>query len=114
MPQKRQTKLLCLLFVLLLFPAGVAYGQAADKSGTAGHVVNVKVLTMKGCRATQPTIDLVKTVAREMHVDIDLAVTVVNTSEQAKEERFLGSPTVQVNGLDIEPSARKFHSFGVT
>jgi hypothetical protein len=30
----------------------------------------------------------------------------VRTEEEARRERFLGSPTVQVNGRDIEPQAR--------
>lgn len=77
-------------------------------------MVDVKVLSIKGCQATPPTIELVESVAQEMNIDIELAVQVVETPEQAQENRFIGSPTVQINGLDIEPDARKIEFFGVT
>ena len=77
-------------------------------------MVDVQVLSIKGCQATPPTIELVKTVAKKMNIAINLTVNVIETSEQAQEHRFIGSPTVQINGLDIEPAARKIELFGVT
>lgn len=37
----------------------------------------------------------------------------VETVEDAERERFLGSPTVRVNGTDIEPGAAGREDFGV-
>jgi hypothetical protein len=37
----------------------------------------------------------------------------VSSQEQATEHRCLGSPTVQINGLDIEPAARVSMNFGL-
>jgi hypothetical protein len=36
----------------------------------------------------------------------------IRTQEEADAWRFLGSPTVQVNGLDIDSSARTSSIFG--
>ena len=77
-------------------------------------MVAVQVLSMQGCQATPPTIKLVESVAKEMNINIKLTETVVKTPEQAKKDRFLGSPTVRINGVDIEPAARKIELFGVT
>lgn len=74
--------------------------------------VAVKVLFSEGCDNTPPTIDLIKQTALESGIDIDLKIVPVESQEQANEWRFLGSPTVQVNGLDIEPSARSATAFG--
>lgn len=77
-------------------------------------MVDVKIFSIKGCQATPPTIELVQTVAKEMNINIYLNVTVVETPEQAQENRFIGSPTVHINGLDIEPALRTMELFGVT
>jgi hypothetical protein len=47
-------------------------------------VINVKVLSIKGCEATPPTIDLVKSVAQELQIKIKLARIIVEISGQAK------------------------------
>lgn len=77
-------------------------------------MMDVKVLGVQGCEATVKTIDLVKSVAEAMGVHIDLVRVVIETPEQAPKERFIGSPTVRVNGRDIEPAARATQFFGVT
>lgn len=77
-------------------------------------MINVKVLSIKGCEAAGPTVELVRSVAREIDIEIDLELLVIETPEQAKEFRLIGSPTVQVNNLDIEPSSRQDNLFGVT
>ncbi len=76
-------------------------------------MIEVKVLSIKGCEATPPTILLLKSVAKELNINFNLTHIVVETSEQAQKEHFVGSPTVQINGLDIEPTAREIKSFGV-
>ena len=36
----------------------------------------------------------------------------ITQPEDAKQMRFLGSPTVQINGKDVEPAARSRSNFG--
>lgn len=77
-------------------------------------ITKVKVLSLDKCSATPPTIELVKDVAKELGIAISLEHVVVKTREQAEQHRHIGSPTVQINGLDIEPGARGIEQFGVT
>lgn len=44
---------------------------------------------------------------------IRLRKMVVQSPEQASELKFLGSPTAQVNGLDIDPAARDNPNYGL-
>lgn len=37
----------------------------------------------------------------------------IASHEQALEHRFLGSPTIRVNGMDIEPHARDSTDYGI-
>jgi hypothetical protein len=69
---------------------------------------------MAGCPATPRTIQLVNEVARGMGISVALEQILVDTPEQAEALAFLGSPTVQVDGRDIEPEARSRTDFGLT
>ena len=104
------TVILLAAVVLLYLSCGNTYAESADDI----KIVKVKVLSIKGCQATPLTIELVESVAKEININIDLNVTVIETPEQAQVNRFIGSPTVQINGLDIEPEVRKYELFGVT
>ncbi len=76
--------------------------------------MQVKVVSLEKCGATTPTIDLVKEAAKEMDIAIDFMHVIVTTAEEAKAQRHIGSPTVQINGRDIDPGARDVAQFGVT
>ena len=76
--------------------------------------MNVKVVSLENCSATPPTIALIKEVAAEMGLSFDLEHAIVKTPEDAVEQRHIGSPTVQINGLDIDPGGRGIEQFGVT
>jgi hypothetical protein len=55
---------------------------------------------------------------KQIMADLDLAVTVaevpITTPEDAQNRRFLGSPTVLVNGRDIDPNARQQTRYGLS
>ncbi len=69
---------------------------------------------MAECPSTPGTIRLVEGVARDMGITIALERLLVKTPEKAEALAFLGSPTVQVEGQDIEPEARARLDFGLT
>lgn len=76
--------------------------------------VQIKILYSEGCANTSPTVELVKNVAQHLNMPANIETVIVETQEQAQELRFLGSPTVQIKGFDIEPSARDSLAFGLT
>ena len=78
------------------------------------EAVHIRVLYSEGCANTPLTVELVKNVAQDLNIVADIEMVVVHTQEQARELRFLGSPTVQIEGADIEPSARNSAAFGLT
>ena len=76
--------------------------------------MKVKVVSLEKCSATDLTISWVNEVAGELDVEIDFEHVVVKTREDAIAQRHIGSPTVQINGLDIDPGARAINQFGIT
>ena len=74
--------------------------------------MKVQVLYFDGCPNHQKTVELAEDVVRELGVDANVEEVEVKGPEDAKQVRFLGSPTVQVNGEDVEPAARSRSDFG--
>jgi len=74
--------------------------------------IDVAVLFTDGCANTPPTVALVEEVARKLDIQIRLRRVRIESVEQAIERKFLGSPTVLVNGLDIAPAARSSVAYG--
>ncbi len=69
--------------------------------------VKVHVLHSEACLRTPPTIERVKKMAQNMGVSIELTEVEVNTFDEIMEYEFIGSPTVRINGKDIDASSRR-------
>ena len=63
----------------------------------------VEVLTFEGCPHAEPALELVKRVLADRGVGATVRRVDVPNVEAAAAKRFLGSPTIRVNGRDIEP-----------
>src|SRR5262249_32687448 len=77
-----------------------------------GEVMKVEVLYLAGCPNRGPTVELAKQVIADLGVDASVEEVEVQGADEAERLRFLGSPTVVVNGRDIEPGARRRTDFG--
>lgn len=77
-------------------------GGPAERGG-AGPLV--EVLYFDGCPNHPATLALVERLSRELGLDPTVRAVNVADPEAAVRERFLGSPTVRVDGRDIEPGA---------
>jgi hypothetical protein len=78
------------------------------------RTVDVRVFYTVDCAATAATVGLLNSVAAEMGIQIRSRTVLVASLAQANELKFLGSPTVQVNGVDIDPAARSNTNYGFT
>ncbi len=66
----------------------------------------VEVLFFDGCPNHGPAVDLAKEVVADLVPDVQVEEVEVRDAEDAARLRFLGSPTIRVDGMDIEPEAR--------
>lgn len=68
--------------------------------------MRIQVLSFDGCPNHAPAVDLVRDVAAELGIDAEIETVEVGDQTEAERRRFLGSPTIQVDGVDVEPDAR--------
>ena len=65
----------------------------------------VEILYFDGCPNHEGTRELVERVAGELELDAHPELVEVPDADAARTMRFLGSPTVRVDGRDVEPGA---------
>jgi hypothetical protein len=71
----------------------------------------VDVLYSEGCPNHEPACALVERIAAELQVQPAIRLGEVRDAEAALELRFLGSPTIRVEGCDVEPGADQRRDF---
>ncbi len=76
-------------------------------------VTKLELLFSPGCGAIESTVRMVKDVLRELDVAADVSELMVDTEEKARELKFLGSPSIRINGGDIEPGADERQDYGL-
>ena len=74
----------------------------------------VEVLSFAGCPNAEPAVALVERVSIELGIDADVQRIEVKGSDLAEALRFLGSPSIRVNGRDVEPGAENRSDFAFT
>jgi hypothetical protein len=78
--------------------------QLATEQGPARRPV-IEVLYVEACPNYREALGLVERVRAQLDIDAELCTTLIHDQEAAEQARFPGSPTVRVNGHDVEPGS---------
>jgi hypothetical protein len=73
--------------------------------------VKVELLYFDGCPSYEALLPELRELAAARGAELELRL--VESHEAAEAERFLGSPTVRVDGRDVEPAAADRDDFGL-
>ena len=68
--------------------------------------MRIDILYFDGCPNHLPTVEVVREVVQSLGIDATIREVEVCDTEDAARLRFFGSPTVQVNGQDVDPALR--------
>jgi hypothetical protein len=66
--------------------------------------VTVELLYWEGCPSHPEARELLEDVLRERGLDVEVRMRHVGTREEAVELSFPGSPTIRIDGRDIDPT----------
>jgi hypothetical protein len=66
-------------------------------------MMHIEFLYWEECPSHETALGRLRTVLREEAVDAPVEIIRVDTEEQAAVRRFPGSPTIRINGADIQP-----------
>jgi len=65
----------------------------------------ITVLYFEGCPNHRPAVEMIRKVLAQRRIQAQLEEVEVNVDD-VESRRFLGSPTIHVDGVDIEPDAK--------
>jgi hypothetical protein len=71
----------------------------------------IEVLYFDGCPSHERLLPAIRRVAEQTGARLELRA--VETSDAAQRERFLGSPTVRIDGIDVDPGAAARTDYGL-
>lgn len=75
--------------------------------------IQIEVLYFEDCPHHLPTVERINAVLHEEGCRADVREVLVPDVSTAERVKFPGSPTVRVNGIDIEPASRDRRGFGL-
>jgi len=75
--------------------------------------VKIELLYFDGCPSYQTALKYLEEVIKEQKLGVHVEMVKIESDEEAQKNKFLGSPTVRVNGLDIEPGAQERGDFSM-
>ena len=75
--------------------------------------MKVEILYFSGCPNHAPAIDRVREVLAEEGRPAEMVEVEVKDAATAERVGFLGSPTIRINGEDVEHAARTARGFGL-
>jgi len=75
--------------------------------------MKVELLYFDGCPSYAELLPRLRELLAGEGIDEEVELRRVETSADAERERFLGSPTVRIDGEDIDPTAKDRDDFGL-
>jgi hypothetical protein len=75
--------------------------------------VKVELLYFEGCPSHEALLPRLRELLAEARVSGEIELRRVESPEAAEAERFLGSPTIRIDGGDVEPGAEERSDFGL-
>lgn len=75
--------------------------------------MNIEILYFEGCPNHEPALQRVQDLLKEEDMSAEISQIQISDQTTAREIGFLGSPSIRVNGLDVEPGARTAQEYGM-
>ena len=75
--------------------------------------MRVEILYFSGCPNHVPAVDRVREVLEQEGTPENVVEVEVKDAATARQVGFLGSPSVRIDGQDVEPAARGARAFGM-
>ena len=75
--------------------------------------MNILFLHTTDCHVWKDSLTVLKEVLKEVGVDEKVEEITVASQEEAERYKFLGSPTILIDGIDLDPKARNVTNYTV-
>lgn len=80
---------------------------------TKREMVKIAILFIKGCPGYTYTKKYIEEIIADEAIDAEISLIQIDNDEDARRLHFIGSPTVRVNGMDVEKGFSHTKDYGV-
>ena len=75
--------------------------------------MKIELLYFEGCPSHEALLPILRELLADAGVEDEIELRRVESLQAAERERFLGSPTLRIDGKDVDPTAGKRRDFGL-
>ena len=90
------------LLVCVFSACGIAVAQNMNQSTIDREKIKIELLYFDGCPSYKKALENIKAVLKEKNLKAELILIRVESEEKARKVGFQGSPSVRINGKDLE------------
>jgi len=76
--------------------------------------MKVEILYFSGCPNHHPAVGRVQEALEQEGASAEMVEVEIKDAATARTQGFLGSPSIRINGRDVEPGAKPVQVFGLT
>jgi hypothetical protein len=73
-------------------------------------IETITLLYFDGCPSWKAALDNLGGVLNELGLTVEIELIKIESNDQAQEQKFLGSPSIRVNGVDLWPEDRQTYT----
>ncbi len=88
--------------------------RAVEDVETTAQGPLVEILYFDGCPNHEPALALVERISRELAIEPQIRLVNVPDQDAARHLRFLGSPTIRVGGVDVDPRSDERRDYALS
>ena len=79
---------------------------------TKSERILIEALFAPNCGSRDATLLMINEVSRNQAAKTDIKETTISSTPEANSSKFLGSPSIRINGKDIEPESVENSDYG--
>jgi hypothetical protein len=95
-------KVSIVIFGFIFLTCGIASAQKGSQSDKGKAKMKIEILYFDSCPSYKDAIANVKAVLKEKNLQAEILLIKVEDEEKAEKVGFQGSPSVRINGKDVE------------
>jgi hypothetical protein len=89
-------------------------GPVMEPADASGRGPLVEILYFDGCPNHRPALALVERISHELGIEPDVQLVNVPDQDAARRLRFLGSPTIRIGGIDVDPQTEERNDYALS
>ena len=76
--------------------------------------LSIEILYSSCCPFYEESVATIQRLSSELKLDVKIEAILIDEWDKAIEYSFIGSPSIRINGLDIDPRVRRPLAVGLT